>query len=386
MLNHRWIHAVLNSHAAATARRAAAVSLLSALALAAGTTAAAAQTSGDPQRVVLLGDSITEGIMSGPPGGVPYADLLATGLSATHEFVNIGCGGTSSPMWTISQGTTLCMGANPATIFETFAIPNLPADFVAIMLGTNDSVGFFLPDRVTGAEYATHMLEIIGNSLFFGARTIVLMSPPPKCGSGAAASTPFLEDYRVVAHNICTQHPDVICGPDIYTLLDSGDFDNCGVHPNQRGHNKIAMGLGTSLVQHAPLSPEIEVFGWFEPDVPGAASVLPVVVYSDDGFDAIAQTDTSQFTFGATGWEESRVTLPGSGADACFPVDVDDDGRDDLVCAFDLDATDLTLQSGGAWLRGRSNLGAAIDSAFVGTADDLVEFPPELIPDLRPLF
>ena len=109
----------------------------------------------DLQRVVLLGDSITAGVIGAPDPGIPLGELLAIGLSGSHEFENVACSGTSSPMWTIRHGTTLCDDFNPATIFETFAIPALPADFLTIMLGTNDSSGFLLPGIVTGSDSKT---------------------------------------------------------------------------------------------------------------------------------------------------------------------------------------------------------------------------------------
>ena len=336
--------------------------------------------------VVLLGDSITEGIMSGPPG-IPMGDLLSIGLAGTHEFTNIGCGGTSTPMWTISQGTNLCLGANPATIFETFAIPNLPADFLTIMLGTNDSIGFFLPAAVTGPEYKTHMEEIVGNSLYFGARTVMLMSPPPQCGSGASFTTPYLEAYRIAAYEICSQHPDVICGPDIYTLLDPSDFDDCNIHPNQQGHAKMAQAIGKSLVRHAPIAPEIQVFSWFVPnDPPNAPLLLPVVVYSEPGFEAVGGVDISTLTFGATGWEDSLLFAPQLGGDACAAIDVDEDGLPDLACLFKQVPSGLTINSTEAWLRGRSEIGAALDSNYESPAFDLEPFPFHLVPNLEGLF
>jgi lysophospholipase L1-like esterase len=364
--------------------RKAARGLIAALALLLAAGSASAQD--EPLSVVLLGDSITYGIMGGTPG-IPYADLLSIGLASTHEFTNIGCGGTSTPMWTISEGTNLCLGTQPATIFETFAIPALPADFVTIMLGTNDSVGFFLPDVVTGPEYKKHMMEIVGNSLYFGARTVVMMSPPPKCGLGLG-SDPYLRAYRVAAYEICSAHPDVVCGPDIYSVLDSTDFENCGVHPNQQGHSKIAMALGQSLVRHAPIEPDMQVFEWFVPEAPvGAQTLLPVVIYSEPpdpgkaGFDAVAQVNQSTLTFGATGWEDSLLVVPEYGIDGCGPIDVDEDGLPDLVCLFVQPVTGLDLESTEAWLRGRSSIGAAVDVHYKSNAVDLDKFPPHLVPE-----
>ncbi len=45
-------------------------------------------------RVLLIGDSITEGAVSGTPG-VPYADVVATDLGPGFDVLNLGCGGAS---------------------------------------------------------------------------------------------------------------------------------------------------------------------------------------------------------------------------------------------------------------------------------------------------
>jgi len=337
---------------------------------------AAAQQSGSAPgtRAVLLGDSITAGIMSGSDPGLPYAELLGLGLADRVDVIGIGCSGSSTTDWTLSAGSDICDDFLPATLFESLAIPNLPADFLTILLGTNDSVGFLEPAPVSPALYRRNLEETIGLSLFYGARTIVLMTPPPRCNPDTDAYR-RLEAYRLHVFDICTNNPDVLCGPDLFTLLGDDDFEGCDVHPNAQGHLKIALALGGTLVQHAPVAPAIEVFHWYVPSSwPAAGAVFPVVVYSDPTFDAATEVDAATLTFGATGWEDTLLRLP-DGSPACSAVDVDGDGSTDLACGFRAADSGLDLDSTTAFARGRLHDGTALDADFAGTADSLAELP-----------
>jgi hypothetical protein len=46
---------------------------------------------------------------------------------------------------------------------------------------------------------------------------------------------------------LCSQRPNVVCGPDVYDLLGPADFDGCDVHPNAAGHRKIGEALAATL-------------------------------------------------------------------------------------------------------------------------------------------
>src|SRR5215475_1611185 len=117
-----------------------------------------------PYKVVLLGDSITRGLTS-EPSGPPYATLLADSLGAGFDVINIGCGGASSRDWSPTAGSAVCGGLPDPLLSETLypamAKPNLPADLVVIMLGTNDAIGFFEPAPLTSAEYRSALEELI---------------------------------------------------------------------------------------------------------------------------------------------------------------------------------------------------------------------------------
>lgn len=199
-------------------------------------------------RVLMIGDSITEGTQSAPEG-VPYTTVATALLGPGYDVVVEGCGGSSTFDWSLLGGVTLCNGGwwSP-TLYEARAQPNLPADVVTVMLGTNDATGFFEPAPVPEDEYARNLDDIVDNLLADGAGTVLLMSPPPMCTTADAATVARLEAYRLVVGATCALRAQVACGPDVYTLLDADDFAGCDVHPNGQGHQTMGIALATSIM------------------------------------------------------------------------------------------------------------------------------------------
>jgi hypothetical protein len=188
----------------------------------------------------------------------------------------------------------------------------------------------------------------------------------------------LLQAYRDIGVDICTNDPDVLCGVDVFNLLDSSDFAGCDVHPNQQGHLKIANALADRLLRHTPIEPSMQVFQWLiPPSSTAGGAIFPVVVFSAPDFDAPGVLDPSSFSFGASGWEDSLASVEGT--PACAPLDVDGDGLPDLACAFFLVTSDLDSNSTEAFLRGRSVLGTAVDAMDTGSEAELEPFPPHLL-------
>lgn len=215
--------------------------LVAALALlVAAPSEASAQT-----RVVLVGDSITFGAVSG--GGTPYADVLSLVLGGGWTVINEGCGGSTSNDW--DPGT-------PAWPFcaaiATEVLPHLPADFVTILLGTNDATGYYEPEPngtpVPVPTYAAHLQAIVAELQAHGAGKVVLMTPPPRCATAPQDIRDRLAGYRAEVLLACITTPGLVCGPDVHALLDPvADFDACNVHPNATGHAKIGLELASTL-------------------------------------------------------------------------------------------------------------------------------------------
>jgi len=207
-----------------------------------------------PYSVVLLGDSITQGISS-EPTGPSYASLLSDSLGAGFDVIDIGCGGASSRDWSPSSGISVCVGLPdpnlPANLYQALAVPSLPADLVVILLGTNDALGAFEPAPLTAAEYHAAMQELVTQLLVDGAGEVMLATPPPNFVSTAAAS--MLVEYAAEIAALCGAPGDaVLCGPDILHLLQPEDFGAGQIHPNASGHAKIADAMDASIVAAIP--------------------------------------------------------------------------------------------------------------------------------------
>jgi lysophospholipase L1-like esterase len=201
----------------------------------------------DPVRVVLLGDSITEGAAR---PAVSYSELLVTQLGDSWEIVNIGAGGTSSRDWTprsppMKREGIVVVLPRP---FRTRAIPALPADVVTVLLGSNDAAAFYEPRPVSPEEYRAALEEIIASLLQHGAGSVMLLTPPPRCGPVVNAR---LAEYREAVIELCRAGAAVVCGPDLFELMDLSHFDDCDVHPNAGGHALIARELAAALREHA---------------------------------------------------------------------------------------------------------------------------------------
>jgi lysophospholipase L1-like esterase len=195
-------------------------------------------------RVVLIGDSITWGIVSGN-GGPPYAEVLAELLGPDYEVVNAGCGGASSLDWTLSQPGFLCggVGVLGAGLFGARARPHLPTDVATVLLGTNDAVGYFEPVPLEAPTYRAAMNEVVRNLLFFGVGRVVLLTAPDHDWDDSAP-VQRLAAYREEILDLCFHHPRVECGPDLHQLLDlEAHFEPDDVHPNAAGHATIAYEL-----------------------------------------------------------------------------------------------------------------------------------------------
>lgn len=196
-------------------------------------------------RVLLIGDSITAGMVSAPTGP-PYATLLGELLGPHFELVNLGCGGTSSLDWTRSRGAVLCGGEYAVpNLYDKLVKSALPADLVTVLLGTNDALGIRESQRVPVEDYEAALRELCSNLLADGAARVMLLGPPFVVHSVPAMMR--IMQYGDALRRVCDEMDRVICGPDVRFLLDAKDFANGNIHPNANGHRKIAEALAEAI-------------------------------------------------------------------------------------------------------------------------------------------
>jgi hypothetical protein len=101
---------------------------------------------------------------------------------------------------------------------------------------------------VTGAEYESAITAIVDGLHAEGVDQVMLMTPPARCTTAAQAIRDRLADYRLRIFTLCFTKPGVLCGPDVYALLDpSTDFANCDVHPNAQGHATLGNALADAV-------------------------------------------------------------------------------------------------------------------------------------------
>jgi lysophospholipase L1-like esterase len=198
--------------------------------------------------ILMIGDSITEGVQSNP-SAEPYTTVAAKVLGKGFTVTQVGCGGATTWDWSSLGGVTLCGGQSwDRNVYEARARPNLPADVVTVMLGTNDATGFFEPAPISPDEYRDNLANLVTNLLNDGAGQVMLMPPPPMCESTNADVVMRLEAYRTIVGSMCSTREGVVCGPDVYTLLNEDDFQGCDVHPNGLGHLTLGIAIATMIL------------------------------------------------------------------------------------------------------------------------------------------
>lgn len=213
--------------------------------------------------VLLIGDSITEGVVSGPEARARacvqercWPVRLAALLGDDHRVINRGVGGATTRDWTgLTVGIPFAeIDDSRAPLFEGIPESELDADIVVILLGTNDAIGFLEAAPIPPDEYARNLELLTRRVLDRGAGQVVLVPPPPQHHAPVAVQL-RLVGYRVAIEGLCramssersADRPAVLCGPDLLDQLGPQDFEKNDVHPNAAGHQRIAEAVAETI-------------------------------------------------------------------------------------------------------------------------------------------
>lgn len=202
-------------------------------------------------RVLAIGDSFTDGFISGEPAPA-YVEILRTVLGRDFEVVKLGCGGSTVLDFTRPPFAVKICNFNGA--YELLVAPETPADLATILFGTNEANGFMENDcrkdpkifeqcPVSAERFKASMIALIDRLVSQGVPQVILLKPS-KRPKAAAFVSENLRAYGVAVGEICAARSDVTCGPDLYQLLDlERDFVGDNIHPNANGHRLIGEAL-----------------------------------------------------------------------------------------------------------------------------------------------
>lgn len=206
--------------------------------------------------VLLIGDSITEGFISGPEGLTRscveercWAAQLTTRLGQGYRVIERGVGGATTLDWAgPAVGIPYAeIEGSPVPLLEGLAAEDLAAEIAVILLGTNDATGFVEDAPIPPDEYGRKLELLTRRLLDRGTDHVVLVHPPPQRDAPAEVQT-RLTAYGLAIERLCQsspsepscERPAVVCGPNLLDQLGPEHFEKNDIHPNAAGHRRIA--------------------------------------------------------------------------------------------------------------------------------------------------
>jgi lysophospholipase L1-like esterase len=225
--------------------------VISSAALAVLTMGLASGVRAEPPKVLFVGDSITSGLGATIPEEGGFVALLSKRFKEL-VIANAGCPGSTLRDWTTDDVAEHCaLGGAWVSLAE----PQLPAKMTHIMLGANDATGFFESifinphgRFVSKREYGVRLRELVARA----PGVVLLSAPAPNASHPSGPVDDRLRDYREVVSRIVEEDARVLDGVDFYALLDL-TLDMDGVHPNDRGHARMADALELRMLEIMPV-------------------------------------------------------------------------------------------------------------------------------------
>lgn len=202
--------------------------------------------------LLCIGDSLTVGL------GLEFYEQEAKRFcSVTADdlrltVINRGCGGSTTQDWQPNANTGFCgLGA----AWQTLAQEDIDSsDVIHILLGLNDSVGFFencsnqsaLSCPIRPNEYRGNLEAIIEG---LPPQTLILISSPPNPPVWRDNTDVHLRllAYREAIITLVLNYNNVCLGVDTWTLLPDDSFLPNNIHFNEEGHFLLGKALADRL-------------------------------------------------------------------------------------------------------------------------------------------
>jgi lysophospholipase L1-like esterase len=200
----------------------------------------------DPIRVLMIGNSITNGYDVEP--WEAYPSLVGVWLGEGYEVIEEGCGGSKVGDWHPDRPDLAPCEGFLWNLYPRYVERNLPVDIVTVMLATNDAV-----ESTNNAEFLDDFVDLM-DALVEEVEHVVVMTPPDLPENMTATQRAKIFGFANMIRFICSNRESLICGPDVFRLLDPElHFPILGsgrdLHPNAAGHEQIAVELYDTIVQ-----------------------------------------------------------------------------------------------------------------------------------------
>lgn len=227
---------------------------------------------------VFLGDSITAGVVGGPPGP-GYVAQLQDFFGSQLTIGNAGCNAATTRAWLLVPFVEVLFF--PCSFvdairgpFDVRMRPLMPNRVTFILLGTNDSVfnnvcpiedagtslcGPAAATPIEADEYELNLRLLIARLLLedlSGAIQVVLLQPPEPPLASQQPRALRIREYGNRMERICSDTLLVRCGPDLKQVIGPEDYDSRdNLHPTIAGHTKIAGAIVSYIVSEGLLPP-----------------------------------------------------------------------------------------------------------------------------------
>lgn len=218
-------------------------------------------------RILFIGDSITVGL--GVENDQVFHSLIGDWLGNDAFSIEVlGCGGAmlrefrpdaEANTWgdpAPFYGKGPCFGFH-WYIYSDLVLAFVPRDIAVVMLGTNDALDANVAGSPSSAYFYREGIELFALQLLADGVGTVVLVPPPNLPVGFAGSAAYdqIEQYGEEIYQLCGALEGVVCGPDIYSILDPDlhfplreDGVTRDLHPNALGHEIMAVEIFDTIL------------------------------------------------------------------------------------------------------------------------------------------